>query len=188
MTKRDLVKWLQEKKEEASNKAKLATEDKINQRLEAIYEEIGLDEYVDNIMNHMSLVEKEVQKMVAKVDNHEGSKYSMAWSSLRNLSDSYTGSRYSVKSLIISDLYIRDELKEQIASEGRKLRANVLNTYDVAIQTVKNLPSAKEGMEYLTNLGFDTKEIRPVNKDSEMQLPATVNVNVDTKYLLIDTK
>ena len=52
------------------------------------------------------------------------------------------------------------------------------------IETVKNLPTAKDGLEYLKKLGFDVSEIEPAEK--KKQLPATISVNVDTRYLLLD--
>lgn len=61
---------------------------------------------------------------------------------------------------------------------------NVEKTYDDVIQTVKNLPTAKDGLEYLKKLGFNTSSILPV--EQKKQLPATISVNVDTKYLIFD--
>ena len=74
----------------------------------------------------------------------------------------------------------------EYTKEVRKLRDfvhSVEYTYDTAIQTIKNLPTAKDGMEYLKKLGFDISEIQPAE---QKQLPATISINVDVKYLLLN--
>lgn len=188
MTKRDLVAWLKDKQQEAVSKARAEGERRYDVCKENIYSEMGLDDYIHTMMKQLDTLNTTITKFVQANCNFEtGVSYSQAYGSLRYIVNKYDNSFEGVKKLVADDLYLdRNKQLEQVYREARQLKANVANTYDVAIQTVKNLPTAKDGLEYLTNLGFNVSEITPKSKEGEMQLPATVSVNVDTRYLLIE--
>lgn len=187
MTKRDLVKWLEKKKPEAIAKADKAREKAIADAKELEYKEIGFDEFLEDAIPHLQRFIKKYGEFIDKVNAIDGysiSKYH--WHYGYNDFISRFGDIATIRKNIEEILRLDTERYRKARDDANSNRRAVESTYNTVIETIKNLPTAKDGLEYLKKLGFDVSEIEPAEK--KKQLPATISVNVDVKYLLLDNK
>lgn len=184
MTKRDLVKWLERKQSEAYDTASEYADKKIDEIKESFYKDLGLDEFVNTVVPIFEKAFAEYEKFYKKIDDIDGvsiSKYGFrrGYYDIQDLTDAS-----KVRLSIIECLnYLNHPVFTKI-NEARNECKMVNHTYSTVIETVKNLPTAKDGIEYLKKLGFDVSEIQPA--EQKKQLPATISVNVDVKYLLLN--
>lgn len=187
MTKKELVKWLEIKGKDAEIQAEKDRLARIANAKEIEYKDIGLDEFIDSVDSIMQKFLSVYEEFIDKVNSK----------SIEGTGMSRYGWHYGYNDML--DRYgdkkrIREEISKLIRTDTKRFNAerdaaneykrNVVHTYNTVIETVKNLPTAKDGIEYLKKLGFDISEIEPVEK--KKQLPATINVNVDVKYLLLN--
>ena len=185
MTKRDLVKWLEKKKPEAIAKAERAKDEAIVVAKELEYKNIGFDDFLDDALPCLHEFIEKYGKFIDKVKTFDGmsmSKYSWKFGYsdfVARFSD-----RQDVRRNMEESIHIDTERYRKTKEDAYYNRRKVESTYNTVIETVKNLPTAKDGIEYLKKLGFDTSEIQPVVQ--KKQLPATISVNVDVKYLLLN--
>lgn len=184
MTKRDLVKWLERKQLEAKEKAKEAKDKKVTEIKEAFYKELGLDEFVDTVVPIFEKAFAEYKSFYGKVRNIDGvaiSKYGYrrGYYDIEALTE-----KGNIRDSIIEVLRYSDTPTQAKINEVNNECKKVERAYITVIETVKNLPTAKDGIEYLKKLGFDISEIQPV--EQKKQLPATISVNVDIRYLLLN--
>ena len=187
MTKRDLVKWLEKKKPEAIEKAVKSRNEAIDAAKELEYKELGLDDFLDDAIPHLQKFIEKYGKFVDKVNALDG--YSMSrynWHYGYNEFVSYFGDANNIRKNVAECIRLDTERYRKVRDQANSSRNKVEATYNTVIETVKNLPTAKDGLEYLKKLGFDVSEIEPAEK--KKQLPATISVNVDVKYLLLDNK
>ena len=185
MTKRDLVKWLEKKKPEAIAKAEKAKDEAITAAKELEYKNIGFDDFLDDALPCLYEFIEKYGKFIDKVGTFDGmsmSKYNWRFGYsefVARFSD-----RQDVRRNMEEIIHIDTERYRKTRDDVYYNRRKVELTYNTVIETVKNLPTAKDGLEYLKKLGFDISEIRPV--EPKKQLPATISVNVDVKYLLLN--
>ena len=185
MTKRDLVKWLEKKKPEAIAKAEKAKDEAITAAKELEYKDIGFDDFLDDALPCLQEFIKKYGKFIDKVKTFNGmsmSKYN--WKYGYNDFVARFGDRQDVRRNMEEAISIDTERYRKTKNEAYYNRRKVELTYETVIDTVKNLPTAKDGLEYLKKLGFDISEIQPI--EHKKQLPATISVNVDVKYLLLN--
>lgn len=185
MTKRDLVKWLEKKKPEAIAKAEKARCEAISAAKEIEYKEIGFDEFLDDALPCLKQFIDKYGDFIQKVNIFDGmsmSKYN--WKFGYNDFVSRYSDRATVRENMEESIRIDTERYKKVRDEANSARRKVEATYNTVIETVKNLPTAKDGLEYLKKLGFDVSEIEPAEK--KKQLPATISVNVDVRYLLLE--
>lgn len=187
MTKRDLIKWLESKKAKALYNAKEEANKLELETKELYWKALGVDQFVDAVVPIFEQVFEEYQKYFAKFDNLETvtiSKfnYRYGYNDILRLTE-----KPRLKETITECIrFDHDHEREQKIQEIRKTVRKVEDTYDMVIQTTKNLPTAKDGIEYLKKLGFDVSQIQPA--EQKKQLPATISVNVDVQYLLLTKK
>ena len=191
MNKRDLVKWLEKEKTAALEQAKATKFDIINRALDREYESIGLDSFLDALQaSFKSMVDafddlKRRCRSCSDTDNNihvSDYYYKLSYVEFTK----YTQDRDYLAKYVKEMIGIDTEAYGEAKREAIKFYNNVEMTYDNVIQTVKNLPTAKDGLEYLAKLGFDSSAIVPAQV--KKQLPAVPSVNVDTRYLLIKNK
>lgn len=187
MTKRDLVKWLEKRAEKARNEADELRKKAIKESEEEIYKSIELDRFVEDVVKMYSEILKRYNGYLSSIDAIEGvslSKfyYKFGYTDLERRYTSKSEFRETVKEAI----NIRSEKYNEVVRNASEEVRKVISTYDTVILTVKNLPTAKDGLEYLKKLGFDTEEIEPA--EHRKQLPATTAVNVDINYLMLSKK
>lgn len=187
MTKRDIVKWLEKKKPEAISKAVKARDEAIEAAKELEYKELGFDEFLEDAIPHLQRFIKKYGEFIDKVnalDGYSASKYN--WHYGYNEFVSNYGDIKTIRKNIAECIRLDTERYKKARDNAISNRRAVESTYNTVIETVKNLPTAKDGLEYLKKLGFDVSEIEPAEK--KKQLPATISVNVDVKYLLLEKK
>lgn len=185
MTKRDLVKWLEKKKPEAIAKAERVKDEAITAAKELEYKEIGFDEFLEDAIPHLQRFIKKYGEFIDKVNAIDGymmSKYNYRYGYHDFVG--YFGDIKTIRKNIEEVIHLDTERYRKTRDNANSNRRAVESTYNTVIETVKNLPTAKDGLEYLKKLGFDVSEIAPAEK--KKQLPATISVNVDVKYLLLD--
>lgn len=185
MTKRDLVKWLEKKSLEARTTAQKDRDKLINSAKEVEYVDIGLDDFVKDTVEILRKYLDRYANFIKHVNSIDGmsmSKYNWRFGYndfVAKFSDAQT-----IRDNYIEAIRINTLRYKEIVDKANSDRAKVESTYYTVIETVKNLPTAKDGLEYLKKLGFDVSEIEPAEK--KKQLPATISVNVDVKYLLLN--
>ena len=184
MTKRDLVKWLEKKSSEARTTAQKDRDKLVARAKEVEYVDIGLDDFVKDTVEIFRKYLDRYADFITHVNSIDGmsmSKYNWRFGYndfVAKFSDAQTIRDNYIEAIRIDTLRYRE-----IVDKANSDRAKVESTYYTVIETVKNLPTAKDGIEYLKKLGFDISEIQPVE---QKQLPATISVNVDVKYLLLN--
>lgn len=187
MTKRDLVKWLEKKKFEAIAKAERAKDEAIEAARELEYKDIGLDEFLENSVPHLQRFIKNYGEYIEKVnaiDDISMSKYN--WNYGYHEFVARFGDIETIRTKMKESIHLDTKRYNKTREDANSYRRNVESTYNTVIETVKNLPTAKDGIEYLKKLEFDISEVQPAER--KKQLPATINVNVDVRYLLLDKK
>ncbi len=187
MTKRDLVKWLELEKESAR---KIATErrDKMIQDARGkVYDVIKMDQFEQELQESFAQILKSFDNFFYRCSEIKGiSTSKFHWKLSYNEFEHYHYDPKHLHAMVQEIVKIDTEDYNKARREAISYYNNVEKTYDDVIQTVKNLPSAKAGIEYLTKLGFDVSKILPA--EPVKQLPATIGINVDTKYLIFDKK
>ena len=185
MTKRDLVKWLDKKSLEARTTAQKDRDKLVNRAKEVEYVDIGLDDFVKDTVDIFKKYLDRYGAFIANVNSIDGmsmSKYNWRFGYndfVAKFSDAQT-----IRENYKEAIHINTTRYKEIVDKANSDRTKVESTYYTVIETVKNLPTAKDGIEYLKKLGFDISEIQPVAQ--KKQLPATISVNVDVKYLLLN--
>lgn len=185
MTKRDLVKWLERKKSEAIDKAERAKNEAITAAKELEYKNIGFDDFLDDALPCLQEFIEKYGKFIDKVKTFDGmsmSRYNWKFS-YSDFVSSFSD-RQDVRRNMEEAIHIDTKRYNKIKDDMYYNKRGVKSTYNTVIETVKNLPTAKDGIEYLKKLGFDISEIQPI--EQKKQLPATISVNVDVKYLLLN--
>lgn len=185
LTKRDLVKYVERKGQEAREKASQHKKEIIAQAQEQIYEDIGVNAFVKEVVPMYKAISDKYDDFIERIDKIDHIRFSeFYYAHGYNELHRHLTSVYTFKEAITGAISINTEEYNTIVKEANAEVMKVISTYDTVLMTVKNLPTAKDGIEYLKKLGFDTSEIEPVKK--EKQLPATTNINIDIKYLLLE--
>lgn len=187
MTKRDLIKWLESKGHQAEIQAEKDRLARISSAKEIEYKDIGLDEFIDVADSIMQKFLGQYEEFIEKVNTNAIKGIGMSryqWNYGYNDMLVKFGDKKKVREEISNIIRIDTERFKAERDAANEYKRNVVHTYNTVIETVKNLPTAKDGIEYLKKLGFDISEIEPAEK--KKQLPATINVNVDVKYLLLN--
>ncbi len=186
MTKKDLIKWLQRKESKTVETALDVKNKKTDEIREEFYKDLGVDGFVDKVTLIFEKAFTEYEKFYEELDKIEGLRvskwgYKLGYHDIQRLAD-----KNAIKQSLIEAInYINHPINKQIMGVNTEYQ-KVKNTYYTVIETVKNLPTAKDGLEYLKKLGFDLSEIQSV--EQKKQLPATIAINVDIKYLLLNKK
>ena len=186
MNKRELVKWLEKEKEAALAVAKKRQNKVIEDAENKEFDSIDLDKFIEEMIASYEDIIRHFDQLIDKCKGKRitVSKYhwKISYYNMVELSQHPNKLTSYIKEMINVDT----EDYNTARREAIKYYNSVEKTYDDVIQTVKNLPTAKDGLEYLNKLGFDIKSIMPL--EQKKQLPATISVNVDTRYLIFSNK
>lgn len=184
MTKKDLIKWVEAKRNEAVAKAK----EEENALHDELYQKhlsaMGVDDFINKITPLFDQLLKEYAQFFDKIDNMEGVSISKFGYSgcCYNRVEEMTDKRRAKNNITDVIHFDHDHAFKQEMHKLHEETMKVFTTYETVIQTVKHLPTAKDGIEYLKKLGFNVAEIQPVQ---QKQLPATLGTNVDIRYLML---
>lgn len=157
MTKRQLIKWLEAKREEAIGEVCSQATDTLNTYYTDRNTKIELEETASEIANLMKQASDKVDAFKAKVK----ASYPDA-----DISRGYYGSVTYKLNNLISKYEIRDGLLKEFEDERTPLVKSIIarkndlisgikSNYANVIANVQNMKNAKLAMEYLTGLGFD---------------------------------
>ena len=177
MTKRQLIKWLEAKREEAIGEVCSQATDTLNTYYTDRNTKIELEETASEIANLMKQVSDKVDAFKAKVK----ASYPDA-----DISGGYYGSVTYKLNNLISKYEIRDGLLKEFEDKRTPLVKSIIaRNYANVIANVQNMKNAKLAMEYLTGLGFDLTSLIEEDKNP---VTTALAVEVDTRFLFIGGK
>lgn len=181
MTKKLLLKWLEQQKAKAlatvSNQERACKEDLIEQKCKAV----GLEALVAEIGPKLNEVYDKVMAWHEKYESILGPN-NATYNSVGTRLYPLTGTSESLLQLMKAQEFSRTQADVDLKDQFSKLRGEVSITYNNVIRNVEHLANAKLGMDYLQELGFDlTSLIAMDEKPVETALACPVN----TQFLLL---
>lgn len=187
MTKRQLIKWLEAKREEAIGEVCSQATDTLNTYYTDRNTKIELEETASEIANLMKQASDKVDAFKAKVKasypdaDISGGYYGSVTYKLNNLI-----SKYEIRDGLLKEFEDkRTPLVESIIARKNDLISGIKSNYANVIANVQNMKNAKLAMEYLTGLGFDLTSLIEEDKNP---VTTALAVEVDTRFLFIGGK
>lgn len=187
MTKRQLIKWLEAKREEAIGEVCSQATDTLNTYYTDRNTKIELEETASEIANLMKQVSDKVDAFKAKVKasypdaDISGGYYGSVTYKLNNLI-----SKYEIRDGLLKEFEDkRTPLDKSIIARKNDLISGIKSNYANVIANVQNMKNAKLAMEYLTGLGFDLTSLIEEDKNP---VTTALAVEVDTRFLFIGGK
>lgn len=187
MTKRQLIKWLEAKREEAIGEVCSQATDTLNTYYTDRNTKIELEETASEIANLMKQVSDKVDAFKAKVKasypdaDISGVYYGSVTYKLNNLI-----SKYEIRNGLLKEFEDkRTPLVKSIITRKNDLISGIKSNYANVIANVQNMKNAKLAMEYLTGLGFDLTSLIEEDKNP---VTTALAVEVDTRFLFIGGK
>ena len=157
MTKRQLIKWLEAKREEAIGEVCSQATDTLNTYYTDRNTKIELEETASEIANLMKQASDKVDAFKAKVKasypdaDISGGYYGSVTYKLNNLI-----SKYEIRDGLLKEFEDKQTpLVKSIIARKNDLISGIKSNYANVIANVQNMKNAKLAMEYLTGLGFD---------------------------------
>lgn len=187
MTKRQLIKWLEAKREEAIGEVCSQATDTLNTYCTDRNAKIELKETASEIADLMEQISDKVDAFRAKVKASYpdadifGGYYGSLTYKLNNLF-----SKYEICDGLLKEF--NDEktpLVKSIIARKNELISSIKSNYTNVIVNVQNMKNAKLAMEYLTGLGFDLTSLIEEDKNP---VTTALAVEVDTRFLFIGGK
>lgn len=187
MTKRQLIKWLEAKREEAIGEVCSQATDTLNTYYTDRNTKIELEETASEIANLMKQASDKVDAFKAKVKasypdaDISGGYYGSVTYKLNNLI-----SKYEIRDGLLKEFEdMRTPLVKSIIARKNDLISGIKSNYANVIANVQNMKNAKLAMEYLTGLGFDLTSLIEEDKNP---VTTALAVEVDTRFLFIGGK
>lgn len=176
MTKRELVKWLEDKKKEALANAEEQYHTAVKLHEESLYAKIELESIAEILRTHL---ENAYDAYVQWREKHKDDVslplyYGGVGSQLSSMLND------GIKALMINR-DIDDDTNEQkaLSKQYGDVKSKINDNYINVIANVQSLKTAKLACEYLESLGFD------ISKVSEKEACTALAVEVDTRYLFV---
>lgn len=180
MTKRDLVKWLESKEQEALNNAEQQYQEAMKLYNEQLYEKIELRKISDEVEGHLEAACKAYEAWEQKhgetvrIINGYGCGIGCTIKSTLNRNGGV------FKTMIDCDIADKTPEKQKILDKIRTIRKEIKRNYENLIFNVKNMKNAKLACEYLKEIGFDVSNI-----EAKEEVCTSLVANIDTTYLFI---
>ena len=182
MTKRDIIKWLElkknQKKEEVNKKFKDA-KDKLHNTM---FEQLKTEEYAKKL-NPLLTECQDLLKEYVSTAREAGCK--TTYYSYNCLHDCITAiDRDNSVDYIASNLFnclSLVDLDKKILEQRNISESQVVKNYTLVIANCRALPNAKECLKYLADLGFDVSEISGETKEI-----TTLATPVDVNWLMLN--
>lgn len=176
MTKKELIKFVEAKKENARQMLKENSNKDIKIHNDRIYKKMELDKHAETIFILCQQLDNAFDDLAASLPL--GVTYCKYGNGLRNILRPYIENGVdSTKNRIIT--WLDDDSKEMnlIAKRYKEMWEKVKTNYDNVIRNISSLKNAKLGIEYLESLGF--KDISEPKEEC-----TALACIVDTDYLL----
>lgn len=187
MTKRQLIKWLEGKRDEAIREVCSQATDTLNTYYTDRNAKIELEETASEIADLMKQASDKVDAFRAKVKASYpdadicGGYYGSVTYKLNNLI-----SKYEIRDGLLKEFEdMRTPLVKSIIARKNELISGIKSNYTNVIANVQNMKNAKLAMEYLTGLGFDLTSLIEEDKNP---VTTALAVEVDTRFLFIGGK
>lgn len=187
MTKRQLIKWLEGKRDESIGEVCSQATDTLNTYYTDRNAKIELEETASEIADLMKQASDKVDAFRAKVKASYpdadicGGYYGSVTYKLNNLI-----SKYEIRDGLLKEFEdMRTPLVKSIIARKNELISGIKSNYTNVIANVQNMKNAKLAMEYLTGLGFDLTSLIEEDKNP---VTTALAVEVDTRFLFIGGK
>lgn len=182
MTKRDIIKWLElkrDQKKEEVNKKFIDAKDKLHNTL---FEQLKTEEYAKKLNPLLTECQDLLKEYVSSA-REAGCK--TTYYSYCCLHDCITAiDRDNSVDYIASNLFnclSLVDLDKKILEQRNISESQVVKNYTLVIANCRALPNAKECLEYLADLGFDVSEISGETKEI-----TTLATPVDVNWLMLN--
>lgn len=184
MTKKILLKWLDEQKAKAlaqvNQQEKAAREALLAEKLERT----KFDELVAYLLPRMNEIHERLDTWHAENAELAGPVcycYGSLYYAIHNLLVSNRSAAEMLRDSEIKEAQVDRDLKKQFNT----LRREVEKTYSNVAMNVNALANAKLGLEYLSGLGFD---LRNLVANQERPVETALAVPINTSFLLLTPK
>lgn len=179
MTKREIVKWLEDKKEEALANAAEQYRAAVKSHNESLYTKIELEKIAEAVRMHLENAHEEYirWKEKHKEDVNITSYYGGIGSQISSMLN--TG---IMATMIDRDIDDDTDERKALSKQYDDVKSKIDGNYVNVIANVQSLKTAKLACEYLESLGFD------ITKISEKKECTALAVDVDTRYLFVPAK
>lgn len=177
MTKRQLIKWLEAKREEAIGEVCSQATDTLNTYYTDRNTKIELEETASD---KVDAFKAKVKASYPDADI-SGGYYGSVTYKLNNLI-----SKYEIRDGLLKEFEDkRTPLVKSIIARKKDLISGIKSNYANVIANVQNMKNAKLAMEYLTGLGFDLTSLIEEDKNP---VTTALAVEVDIRFLFIGGK
>lgn len=179
MTKREIIKWLEKKYEEAVNvntqKYNQLTSDYMLKRKA----DCGFDNAVDSVTRSLDSIVAFIEKWYNDVSNK--GEYGVTQNYYGNVLAEANQLRSKVQYGFDRLFDNNDKKICAIQEERRKAQGLIDKNHTAVIENVRSMASPKEAIEYLKTLGFNTSELNAPTKN----LCTAIATPVDTQWLFV---
>ncbi len=182
MTKRDLVKLLERKQEEAINTAATEYQAARGNAKDAVIKAIGFENVAAKMQEHIEKAFDIWKSFSEKALDTEGVSFRGGYINPSNRLYEYVGDAGTVfRYLSNNEIRVNTEAMRQAETAYKELTVNINRNYQNVIAVVQSFKTTKEAAAYLKELGFDLGELE--------NPPAPVTalaVQINTSYLFIN--
>lgn len=183
MTKKILLKWLEEQKAIAIEKAKTAQTEELAAYDAKLYETVGLDAVASKVQALLTEAEQVVIDWHKEHSDLIGEGRTGYYGTIHNVLYSWLHSETATRGQLISYEISKDTAGQRaLQSKHSELCRQIEKNYDAVIMNVSRVANAKLGVEYLKELGFDMSSLETLaDRPSETALA----LPIDTRFLLL---
>lgn len=181
MTKKLLLKWLEQQKNKALdivNRQEAAAKAELNEKK---YRDTGLEALVAEISPKLNEVYDRVMAWHGQYEEILGPNRA-TYNSVGTRLYPLTGTSESLLTLMKEQEFARTVADADLKSRFSDLRNEVMRTYGNVMKNVENLANAKLGMDYLRELGFDLTSLLALE---EKPVETALAVPINTQFLLL---
>ena len=184
MTKRQLIKWIQNEKVTALEDVRKQRDKGIDCMKSFFMNKVNAEQTIDDLYPILSQLKDVLDSYIGRVAEVGGAHFNQygnnsLYRNILNLQTKEEITKWLSDSTSFGGNSTYASTRMKLISEVQKVEY----AYNTVIETLQNLPNAKSGIEYLVKLGFDPSKIVV---EENKKLPTTVTVNVDTQYLMLN--
>ena len=182
MTKRDIIKFLERKKQEKIDAVWSEYSKSREQLLQVTYSKLELPDLAGKMQPLLEQAYQLWNSWKTEHENYEGLTFNNSFYSLPDMLNSCTSSESATFKKLVND-HISMNTKELTAlrDESHAQTKSVSSTFNTVFATVHQMKTAKQAAEYLKELGFDLSEL----ESPEKQVETALMVPVDTRFLFV---
>ena len=184
MTKREILKWLEEK--ERSTRQNLRTEylQAYKTLEDEAVAELGVSALADQIEAHFDEIHRLWTTLKERNCETPGLEFSR-YICIENMFSTYRASKGdTLKKLLYEDVFIKTAEMERLDANLTVTLNKIRENYRNVMAVVESMRKAKDAAAYLAKLGFDLTELN----SAEKQEVTALTVKIDTSYLFLQQK